>query len=316
MIRPDSVPNANAPPEDHADFLERSVLTSSQRTVSLQDYVRDQRMANAGEVIADAGEGPLLDDPSEGLAEAAFSELDHRCRIFEPNTAHYPFEITPTLLRLRADGDESLYVFLALLSWYGKDAGPRGKDGEKIFEEVSAKAAEGYLGGSANKARSVVFGFPRRVEPKGFADALDALCRELGEGRGAHRNRPKLPVQKDGKLDVVAWIEFSDARPGKLIAFGQCATGDWSDKLYELPQPERWVGHWMLDSLTVLPVRSFFLPHRLGWKEWKHACTFGGLVFDRCRIAALASGTADAGLRKEWAAWSAHVLRRLRTRLA
>ncbi len=315
MIHPDTVPEATAPPEYHADFLELCTLRSEKRSVSAQEYIRDLRIGNATEAIADADDADREtegDEEAENLAQQAFDELDERIRNFGPTASHYPFAVASNTVALREDGDKSLYTFLALLSWFGKDAGPKGTDGEKIFEDVCARAAEAYLGGAGGRAHSVVFGFPRRVLPKGFADALDALCQTMGEGGGHRRGRPKLPDQKDGKLDIVTWVEFQDRRQGKLISFGQCATGrNWDEKISELPPPDRWCGHWMADTPTVLPVRSFFVPHRIDRNSWSHSSTFGGILYDRCRIASLASG-ADAPLGQRWAAWSAHVLRDIR----
>jgi hypothetical protein len=314
MIQPDSVPEATAPAEFHADFLELCTLRSVNRSVSAQEYIRDLRIGNATEAIADAhDEDPdREDDDSEDLAQQAFDELDERVRNFGPSSGHYPFEVASNTLSLRVGGDQSLYTFLALLSWFGKDAGPPGTDGEKLFEDVCARAAESYLGMSGGRVTSVVFGFPRRVLARGFAAALDSLCQSMGEGGGHRKGRPKLPDQKDGKLDIVTWVEFHDRRQGKLISFGQCATGrNWGEKISELPPPERWCGHWMADTLTVLPVRSFFVPHRIDRENWSYSGTFGGLLYDRCRIASLASD-ADDPLRTQWAQWSAHVLHEIR----
>jgi len=206
MIQTDVVPEATAPPEHHADFLELCTLRSSKRGVSVQEFIRDLRIGNVAEVIADSAnqDEDEPDDEAEAIAQTAFDELDERGRNFGTHAAHYPFEITGNTINLKARGEESLYIFLALLSWYGKDAGPEGTDGEKIFEEVCAKAAEAYFGGPNVRVKSFVFGFPRRVEPKGFAEALDALCKSMGEGGGHRKGRPKLPHQKDGKLDIVA----------------------------------------------------------------------------------------------------------------
>ena len=315
MIQTESVPDATAPPEHHADFLELSTLRSSRSSVSFREFVRDLRIGNAAEVIADSSDqddGGSEEDGSEAEAEAiaqtAFDELDERRRHFGPRSANYPFEVTGTTVNLRQDGEESLYTFLCLLSWYGKDAGPAGTSGEKIFEDVCAKAAEAYLGGPSERVKSFVFGFPRRVQPKGFAPALDALCKSLGEGGGYRKGRPKLPDQKDAKLDIVTWVEFLDLREGKLIAFGQCATGrKWEGKISELPQTDLWCGHWMADSPTVRPIRSFFVPHRVERNSWSHSSTFGGILFDRCRIASLAAET-EGDLKPQWVEWSAHVL--------
>ena len=317
MIRIDTVPEATAPAEHHADFLELCTLRSGTGSTSIQEFIRDLRIGNATEVVADSedrDEGYESDDEDEAIAQSAFDELDERRRNFGKHAKSYPFELSETSMSLKENGDESLYTFLALLSWYGKDAGPKGTDGERIFEEICAKAAESYLGHHDNgRVRSVVFGFPRRVLPTGFSAALDELCKQLGEGGSHRKGRPKLPDQKDGKLDVVAWVEFQDLRQGKLITFGQCATGrNWQEKISELPPPDRWCGLWMNDIPSVPPIRSFFVPHRIDRESWFHSCTFGGLLYDRCRIASLASDT-DDDLRSRWIKWSSHVLNVLRT---
>jgi hypothetical protein len=320
MIQPDSVPEATAPPEHHADFLEFSALRSHNQRVSFQEFVRDLRIGNAAEVVADSAEWDADGNggdtgnyaEAEAIAQAAFDEVDERQRNFGVDAAQYPFENTGNSVSLRTEGEQSLYTFLSLLSWFGKDAGPSGTDGEKIFEEVCAKAGEAYLGGPSHRVRSFVFGFPRRVHSKGFAAALDSLCASLGEGGGHRKGRPKLPDQKDAKLDLVIWVEFHDSRHGKMITFGQCATGrNWDHKLSELPSPDLWCGHWMADAPTVLPVRSFFVPHRIERDLWTYKCTFGGILFDRCRIASLASETSGE-TKTNWMEWSAHVLDAIR----
>jgi hypothetical protein len=315
MIDTKNLPSPTDGPEYHADFLELTALKSASRSVSIHEYIRDLKIANADETLADA-EGdkkPEEDlDQSEPLAEAAFGELDDRNRSCGKDANRYPFEITSNSLKLREDADKSIYTFLALLSWFGKDAGPAASNGEKLFEEVCARAAAAYLGGPIPQVKWYVFGFPRRVEPKGFKAALNALCNELGEGQGHHKGRLKTPHEKDGKLDVVAWREFHDRRQGKLIAFGQCATGEnWSEKVTELPQSVDWCTTWMADRPGVWPVRSFFVPHRIDRTNWFDTCVKGGILHDRCRIASLAPGV-DKALEEELANWSSHVLNDIR----
>ena len=162
MIQTASVPEATAPTEHHADFLELSTLRSSKQSVSAQEFIRDLQIGNAAEAVADRRIGwmtmvmrkprllpkpPLMNSMNGGK--------------FGAHAAHYPFEITDNTINLCPHGEESLYTFLALLSWFGKDAGPKGTDGEKIFEDVCAKATEVYLGGPSPRVKSVVFGFPR-----------------------------------------------------------------------------------------------------------------------------------------------------------
>ncbi len=315
MIDPDTMPEATAPREQHADFLELSALKDKRRSVSIQEFVRDLKMASADEVIADSEaqkDEDQPDDATEALAEAAFSEMEDRSRACGHDSRCYPFEFRGNTVALQATADVSLYTFLALLSWYGKDAGPNGSNGEKLFEEVCAKATEAYLGGPHKHVRSLVFGFPRRVLPRGFKAALDALCFEMGEGISHRAGRPKLPHEKDAKLDIVAWREFDDRRQGKLIAFGQCATGrDWVGKVSELPSPVDWCTTWMADRPVVWPLRAFFVPHRVDHLNWFETGVKGGLLYDRCRIAGLASGT-DQTLEESCARWSVHVLRKIR----
>jgi len=76
---------------------------------------------------------------------------------------------------------------MLLLSYFGVAAGPRGLRGATHFEELSAVAAQNYLGGAEGGAKAYHFGFPRRLHLKGFVDALDDLCLQLGEGDGATR---------------------------------------------------------------------------------------------------------------------------------
>ena len=316
MIQTDSVPDATASAEDHADFLELCAFRSTSGGFSNQEFIRDLRIGNASETVADSSDQDDEGEPdeeTEAISQSAFDELDERRRHFGTNIDHYPFDVSSTSVSVKPGGEKSLYAFLALLSWYGKDAGPPGTDGERIFEDVCAKAVEVYLGGPAERVRSHVFGFPRRVLPKGFAAALDFLCKECGEGTGHHKGRANLPDQKDAKLDIVAWIEFEDRRAGKVMTFGQCATGkNWEKETKERElQPDPWCRYWMTESPAVIPFRSFFIPHRIERDNWYYTCVFGGVLYDRCRIASLAS-RANGDLQKQWIDWSAHVLQEIR----
>jgi hypothetical protein len=318
MIDPDTVPAAGDPPEYHADFLELSVLKSADRSIFIHAYIRDLRLSSADEAAADAEEetDPESDgrtDYSEPLAESAFDELDDRVRACGNNADCYPFEITANCVALHENAEKSLYTFLALLSWFGKDKGPPGTNGVKLFEEVCARVAAAYLGWPNPHIDWFVFGFPRQhTTPRGFKDALDALCTKLGEGQGHHTGRLKMPDEKDGKLDIVAWRDFPDRREGKLINFGQCATGrNWMGKVVELPQAVDWCTMWMANRPGVWPIRSFFVPHRVDMTNWFDTCVKGGILYDRCRIASFAT-VLDPALKAECEAWSQHVLQQIR----
>lgn len=316
-------PTLTAAQESHADWLELRALQARSRTVSIREYIRDLGIAGTADGVN--GEEPSSFDFNDDVmceqkAEDAFAEIDDRVRAC---SGSYPFEILDeNVLQIRPGREKCVYSFMALLSRFGKDAGPPGLGGAQLFEDLCARAMETYLGGGPSRpshdtasvasVRACVFGFPRRVLPAGFADALDQLCADLGEG-SPHKGRQNLPRKKDDKLDIVAWKEFGDRRPGKLIAFGQCATGrKWREKISELPQPHKWCQNWMRELPAVDPVRSFFVPHRVEFNEWIETCLYGGLLFDRCRIAQLTIGI-DKRLASDLNKWTRHVLAALRS---
>jgi hypothetical protein len=220
-------------------------------------------------------------------------------------TAHYPWRVT------------------ALVAAFGKDAGPAGAHADRLFEELCRYAAEDYFGGE--HGRALHFGFPRRVLPAHFPDALDELCAALGEGQGSNRKAPKVDDEKDAKLDIVVWRDFADRRRGKLIGFGQCATGrnELQEKATEM-LPAEFAKIWLQKSFLVDPIRMFFVPWRVEDDNWERLCVRGGILMDRCRIASHTrelqpngSHTAPttenlAKLRTACAEWSKHVITRLK----
>jgi len=307
-IEPFSVPKLSDSAEEKADWVELYALKDDDGNASFSDLLTALGISGTADAAEedddDAEDLPdemSDDDRYEGAGEDAFLEITDRLESCGRTSAGYPFEVAGSAVVCRDTTLTSVYVFLLLLSRYGHKAG--GADGAKIFEEVCAKAAESYLGALETHVRSYVFGFPRRIGPRGFAKALDALCAELGEGC-RRSGSATSPDQKDAKLDIVAWRSFADRRQGKLIAFGQCATGaDWKDKATELIPPESWCKLWMLDQPAVWPIRMFFVPHRINGNMWFETCVKGGILFDRCRIVQH-SGLLSKDLQDRIAAWS------------
>lgn len=302
-----SVPLAGDSRESHADWLEICALRERTMPVSLRDFARDLGIGGSVDAIDDYHEALDIDfdedDLYESIAEDAFAELEER---FRACSGTYPFTIKTNVLRSHRGTTRRVYTFLTLLSKFGKDGGPTEIKAAQLFEDLCAIALKSYLGSKQSKAH--VFGFPRRLLPANFRSALTELCKELGEGEGA-AEQPSTDDQKDAKLDVVAWAEFADLRPGKLIVFGQCATGkNWRNKIDELGDTEAWCRHWMIKSPTVLPMRAFFVPHRVEEKYWTHTCTFGGILFDRCRIAQCIPRLGQ-DLVDRCTSWSNHVIR-------
>lgn len=282
-------PSASDGPETHADWLELRALEAADNNSSIQDLIQVIRRSGTTDALPDIDDAGLLLDrggeKSQVVAEDAFGEIEDRFSSCGGDDGTYPFAIGSQDIQLR-DTSTYSYLFLLLLSRFGKDAGPKGLDGAKLFEEVSIEAALSYFGGSALGVGTYHFGAPRRSpKPADFVSALNEMCRNLGEGVACRVERPNVADQKDAKLDLAVWRPFCDGRYGKLIGFGQCATGnDWLGKLGEL-QPRAFCEMWMQDTPTVHPVRLFFVPFRVDKRRWMDYSRRSGIVFDRCRIA-------------------------------
>lgn len=318
MTREVAPPTATASVEAHADWLELLALSVDDQNSSLTDLMRMLRGAGTIEEVVDdldGDENPAADyvDSSnerlEAIAEDAASELSDRA--LACGTGGYPFRLGAQDVQAADEAASSVYVFLLLLSTFGVSAGPPGFVATQLFEDVAAAAAQVYFGGPARDAELYQFGFPRRREPRGFRPALDELCRQLGEGRGA-RGRPTVRDQKDSKLDLVVWRPFPDQRAGKLIGFGQCAAGaDWQEKISEL-HATTFIKQWMMDTVVVDPIRMFFCPFRIDADSWVIRAIAAGVLFDRCRIAHLLCEP-DSELAELCSRFSSHVLSELGT---
>lgn len=310
MVDDAGVLSLSDPPELKADWVELYAMMDTDGSASLADIQGALTVSGTADAINEEDDfGPPLDDADryEAAAEAAFVEIDDRSVSCDCDDSGYPFNVDSGCLTPVSGSDKSVYVFLLLLSRYGHTTRIDGDDGAKLFEEVCAQAAVEYLGGPHCHVGSFVFGFPRRTAPKGFASAVNSLCDHLNEG-GGNKQRPRTKDQKDAKLDVVAWRAFADRRIGKLIAFGQCATGaNWPDKIHELGAPAGWCKLWMSEAFSVDPLKMFFVPYRVPSDRWLETCVGGGILFDRCRIVQHSSLVADA-LRHRIAAWSAKAM--------
>lgn len=251
-----------------ADWLELYALLSPDRNSSRGDLEGALRVASHSEIDSHTEiEGKILE---------VFDELEQRAKAAG---GAYPFTLDARgIIRLRSSDWEAfpVYVFCLCLSYYPLR---ETRVGPKLFEEVSCLAAGGYLQGDA-----IAFGSPRTQLASSFADAVAAVCKQIGEG-GEYRRQSSLN-RKDDTLDLVAWKDFADRWPSKVLMFGQCGAGrNWSEKLGEL-QPGAFWKQWMRDgSVSPDPVKSFFTPYRVKRRLWDHCARQAGVLFDRCRVA-------------------------------
>jgi hypothetical protein len=303
-----TVPPATADPVAHADWLELAAIGARDRNSSLADLAAELRRAGSGEELEDEGTAEETGDRGgetiEPIAESAFQEIEDRSTGCNEG---YPFDLGDSHLQLHPYSQGSVYLFLLLLSVFGLSASPDGLNAAQLFEEVSALALANYLGGVENGVQSLQFGFPRRVAPAGFKEAVENLCGRIGEGEGP-RDRPTAAHQKDASLDLLAWRPFPDGRRSTVMTWGQCATGDdWRDKLNEM-DPHSWCGLWLREHPAVTPMRAFFVPRRVELDRWVHAAYKGGVLFDRCRIAAFANPLPN-DLRSRCRQFTKHVIK-------
>jgi hypothetical protein len=263
-----------------ADWLELSALVSSDRDASIGDLERT--LTSAG--VLQAGDAENPDDvagpeATSTLCLEVFQELEARAAAAQDG---YPFQLNPRgLVRLAGQRTEfSPYIFCLCLSYSrfnhmsGSKSFPR-----RHFEDLACIAAQNYLQGE-----SVRFASPRSTLAPKFYPALNVLCSLMKEG-GPHKKKRERRAGQDAKLDVVAWRHFPDRQPGKIMLFGQCASGaDWEDKLGEL-NPDAFCKSWLSEQPISPMVRAFFIPHRVDHPDWEDVCRQAGIVFDRCRIA-------------------------------
>jgi len=220
---------------------------------------------------------------AERLSLEVITEIEERVRA---TSGAYPFELRHSRVLQARDElkDYTAYIFCLLLSYFGWEQ-VRGApiNPRLLFENLSCVAAKQYFHGEVCQ-----FGTSRDDEISTFSDAVNQLCKRLGEGGGI---RPTHTLhKKDDHVDLVVWRHFEDGRENKLVFFGQCASGEnWKAKLNEL-QPDAFWEHWMIESKRSPLGRSFFIPHRISDQDngegWKYYASYArGILFDRCRVA-------------------------------
>ena len=306
------VPAADSDSVEHADWIELDAIASADGSSSYEDFATQIHISGSTDVMIpdddmdDDGAGDL----SSEVADRTWAEIERRYRWCGGDSGSYPFDVTSGSISLKDSPEISSYIFQLLLSGFGKDAGPSGTFGERVFEHLSSSAGQSYLGGVNNNARRFRFGSPR-PDQTGFKTALHALCRELKCGK-VKQSPQLIGDQKDAHLDIVVWRPLLDEREGQVIGFGQCATGKkWDKKLQEL-QPENFADEWLDDRFHPDPFRMFFVPHCVEDQRWEHVTIHAGVVFDRCRTTQLA-GTLDGDLLDECRKWSSYVIQQVRT---
>ncbi len=307
------LPNTLSPrpdPHELADYAEW--LAWSQGRVSGREI-----LATLGR-LDDNDYNVGCDDNADELADNLDEVLNEIERRSDACRGAYPFSLlrAGTILEYspREDSRHTVYNYLLLATRLNMQSNRIHAqiDGTVLLEELGALVLGNYIGGCAKeqqggepsvqnrRARSLIFG---TGNPGDFAAKITSLCTELGEG-GIFRTLDEGDIDaQDDKLDVVAWVPFSDRKRSQLILFGQCKTGTSWDSIKTQLQPDAFIARWMRDPFLMNPVRVFLIAEASDRAQWCGDCLYAGLFFDRCRIIDFCDDL-DAALLQRLTTWT------------
>ena len=281
MFKLPILPSQQARPNELADFAELMCLheqTCSKQ--NLKSYLG--RIADN----CDASGYHDTDEQIDSIADEIMNEIGDR----EAACHHgYPFTLDPsgTVIgfneAVMQQTKPLIYLYLLLCTRLNMQRHRLHSelDGTELFEELSAHVIKNYIG--PERSQSLIFG---TASGGSFKDKVNDLCKRLKEAHGFENlDGATVPTHaKDGKLDVVAWVPFSDARPGQLIIFGQSKTGtNWQDSLSQT-QPENFIKKWIKGHFLITPMRAFFIAEAPDRLHWNSTCAEAGILFDRFRL--------------------------------
>lgn len=277
-----------------ADYLEYRCLLKGTSVSDME--VRSSLSVSDDELDNDGVESS--DDISMSVVEKALMCCSQRCHI---GGDKYPFVLSNHSITKKDHESWSyvVYTFLLLTTRLNMNTqkNQNGQDATKLFEHLCEKVLATYLG---EHSKSFVFGtgvsggFQAKIEDLINRLHLNALYKSPFGSTGR---------QKDGNLDVVAWIPFDDKKDSQLIFFGQCKTGDnWEEKLTEL-QPDDFFSNYMSNKPFNGACKAFFVAESFGDFKWEERTTAGGIFFDRMRIMQYLPKEIDEQLMNNIALW-------------
>jgi hypothetical protein len=310
LIKLHKLPDVQFDSHTWVDYIELMCMLSPDQEVSTYDVSeRFRRGSDLGEGAAaeawdseepekgdgDAGSGPEASDKEQLRVEDLFAHLRYREEAFG---AAYPF-------RLSEDGD-TLFVknrltlrqklYLSLLLSANTAYVTRGASKlTSSFEIISSLAlkellppyAEVYVFGSNSSGRHSRYRGNVLEKVRKLAEDLNEKI-DLEEG--------DLPPTSSGDegLDLVGWVPWSDAAPGRLLIFGQCAcTGNWVMKQHS-SSAQAWNRK---IRFTARPANIAFIPlcFRRPDGSWhKPGDIHESIVIDRLRLIYLLRDQVDA----------------------
>jgi hypothetical protein len=229
----------------------------------------------------------VVKDLEEGHAAFCFKHLRWRSTTFGES---WPFTIDEHAqeIRLKSNLTDAHKFYLSLLLSGSLAYVPqkRWRELTGLFERASTHVMKHLMPVGAEVH---AFGAAESTRYRGHLfDRLTTLAKDVSGHFNLKKHHFANNDSGDSGLDIVAWHDLGDGRPGIPIAFAQCgctATG-WPDKMLQA-SPARLAGH-----LTTLHDWStyYFTPLDLATEnenklDWQHLSDFGkAIVVDRLRF--------------------------------
>lgn len=259
-----------------ADFAEHLLVTKTAPSVSEEELARALQKPNA-----------ISARRAREIASEAFLEIKDRgrlCGAVPSRAFQYPFQTNASQVSLRARFSltKSVYAFLLGICRHPMSSSQRvlaGIDPTKVFEQLSADALRSLFGSHPVLSSAVTVVGTSVTNP--FVVTVDSFCKALNEDS---RSNTRTPGAGDGGVDAVAWRCFGDDRPGTIVVFAQCKTGEhWRDEIAK-NRPEVFCKKFLTREFILSPIPMYFVPWRVDRSEWNDRVAEGGILVDRCRL--------------------------------
>ena len=300
-------------------LVRRRHIAARSDVLRLYDFLEDEgHEIERDDVTGEELESEILAEDREKCANDVLNEVEYRSSVLRQD---YPFvlqeagqqwNIRPAVpsQENKVEAARICYLFCLLISAIrderlsGDTVAALRRSMPNHFQAVATDAAAGILNGEA-----VSFGFPRPTG-EGFRPALSSASQQMGLGAVLDA----LPLwsngqEKDAGIDVIAWQNFRDGRPSKLVMLGQVASGqNWAEK--SVKNDTYRFFDWFSQRPTEHYIPSIFIPfpqhHDCTEREgasfedvavasaWHRERGFG-LIVDRLRIVEAAAGRLAKG---------------------
>ena len=209
-------------PFELAEWLEMHLLINDAQSVSRASLT----------TYFPAGQAP---DGAE--IDQLFGEIRRRA---EDAPSIYPFRAIDERVEVDPNVDATVYFFLLVLSIAGAPfrTENRFNEANPSFELLTREALISYGG---HGAKGVRFGWPNGDgRPEHLGDAVEWLAAAMGLGVGIVEDEVDSD-DKDGGIDVAAWVPFPDKAPSFTSYLAQCTVQLTYERKPADVVPEKWV---------------------------------------------------------------------------